>query len=135
MKLSLLFSMLASIVVLATAYPTEGATGIAKRSNAEKREELDTDHHIGYKKYTKRNEWKRDSGEIDVLDNDYDFKNYKRDEGKRDSGEIDVLDNDYDFEKYKRDEGKRDSGKLTSSTTTMTSKNTKGMRETQLGGN
>ncbi|KAG2751588.1 hypothetical protein P692DRAFT_201863722 [Suillus brevipes Sb2] len=37
MKLSLVFSTLASIVVLATAYPTQGP--VARRSDVEKREE------------------------------------------------------------------------------------------------
>ncbi|KAG1810545.1 uncharacterized protein BJ212DRAFT_1579407 [Suillus subaureus] len=39
MKLSLVFSVLASIVVLATAYPTQGT--VAKRSYVEKRDEID----------------------------------------------------------------------------------------------
>lgn len=41
MKLSLIFSSLASIVALAMAYPTEGA--IAKRSYVENREQFGSD--------------------------------------------------------------------------------------------
>ncbi|KAG2068265.1 hypothetical protein BDR04DRAFT_1232889 [Suillus decipiens] len=84
MRLSLVFSVLASIVVFATAYPTQGATGIAKRSN------------VG----------KRDSEEVGIVDTDYQFKDYrKRDEGKRDSEYI----GNFDYiEPYKKsDEGKR----------------------------
>ncbi|KAG1895124.1 uncharacterized protein F5891DRAFT_1194467 [Suillus fuscotomentosus] len=42
MKLSLVLSALASIVVLVTAYPMEGA--IAKRSDVEKRKELNAEN-------------------------------------------------------------------------------------------
>ncbi|KAG1805897.1 hypothetical protein EV424DRAFT_1544229 [Suillus variegatus] len=42
MKLSLVLSALASIVVLVTAYPMEGA--IVKRSDVEKREELNAEN-------------------------------------------------------------------------------------------
>ncbi|KAG2346598.1 hypothetical protein BDR05DRAFT_959526, partial [Suillus weaverae] len=48
MKLSLVFSVLASIVVLASAYPTQG--DITKRSGVEKREELDV-NDVSYSKY------------------------------------------------------------------------------------
>ncbi|KAG1810704.1 uncharacterized protein BJ212DRAFT_1484271 [Suillus subaureus] len=64
MKLSLVFSVLASIVVLATAYPTQGAAGIAKRSSDVEKRNLE---------------------ELDVNDSDYTYKKYKRNEGKRDS--------------------------------------------------
>ncbi|KAG2068266.1 hypothetical protein BDR04DRAFT_784759 [Suillus decipiens] len=86
--ISLVFSVLASIVIVATAYPTQGATGIAKRSN------------VG----------KRDSSDIDVNDNDYEFKDYrKRAEGKRDSEEIGLNDIGYSFGDYrKREQGKRE---------------------------
>ncbi|KAG1842865.1 hypothetical protein DFJ58DRAFT_805467 [Suillus subalutaceus] len=57
MKLSLVFSVLASLVILATAYPTQGATGITKRSNVEKRKELDAnDSHYGKRGGEKRKE-------------------------------------------------------------------------------
>ncbi|KAG2353074.1 hypothetical protein BDR07DRAFT_1497049 [Suillus spraguei] len=45
MKLSLVFSALASIVVLATAYPTQGDTDVAKRSNVGKRDSEYTDSY------------------------------------------------------------------------------------------
>ncbi|KAG2059370.1 hypothetical protein BDR06DRAFT_1017801 [Suillus hirtellus] len=77
MKFSLVFSVLASIVVLATAYPTQGA--IAKHSyvekctdllsSVEKREELDVgSSDLNYSYYSKRDEGKREelyAGEID----------------------------------------------------------------------
>ncbi|KAG2068270.1 hypothetical protein BDR04DRAFT_1209360 [Suillus decipiens] len=99
MKLSLLFSVLASIVVLATAYPTQGAAGFAKRSNVEKRDSEDVDVYDNdyvFDDYKKRDEVKRDSEDVDVYDNDYKFVIYKkRDEGKRASDEADVFDNGY----------------------------------------
>ncbi|KAG2067594.1 hypothetical protein BDR04DRAFT_1104881 [Suillus decipiens] len=53
MKLTLVFSTLASIMVLATAYPTQGDTGIAKRSNVGKRDS----EYVGYTdSYKKRDE-------------------------------------------------------------------------------
>nr|XP_041185284.1 uncharacterized protein BJ212DRAFT_1582452 [Suillus subaureus]KAG1795874.1 hypothetical protein BJ212DRAFT_1582452 [Suillus subaureus] len=54
MKLSLVFSALASIVVLATAYPTQET--IAKRSYVEKREDLDATHD-SYKDVEEREEF------------------------------------------------------------------------------
>jgi hypothetical protein len=68
MKLYLVFSALASIVGLATAYPTQEApqAGVAKRSNVEKREELDSDLFVYA--YKKREE----------LDSDLYFYNYKK---------------------------------------------------------
>ncbi|KAG2365840.1 hypothetical protein BDR07DRAFT_1458902 [Suillus spraguei] len=110
MKLSLVFTVLASIVVFATAYPTQGETGIAKRSNVGKRdsEELDIDFTTYTERYRKRDE---DSEELSVVDIEYQFngKDYrKRDDGKRDSEEIGIIDTDYQFKDYrKRDEGKR----------------------------
>ncbi|KAG2068262.1 hypothetical protein BDR04DRAFT_1232887 [Suillus decipiens] len=76
MKLSLVFSVLSSIIFLATAYPTQGATGIAKRSN----------------------ERKRDSEELGVVDIEYQFNGMdyrKRGEGKRDSEELDTTELNY----------------------------------------
>ncbi|KAG2143184.1 hypothetical protein BD769DRAFT_1421887 [Suillus cothurnatus] len=66
-KLYLVFSALASIVGLATAYPTQEApqAGVAKRSS-EKREELDSDLFVYA--YKKREE----------LDSDLYFYNYKK---------------------------------------------------------
>ncbi|KAG2363206.1 hypothetical protein BDR07DRAFT_1608966 [Suillus spraguei] len=56
MKLTLVFSTLASIVALATAYPTQGTT--AKRSYVEKRDELDTNlfDYPEYEEVQKRDE-------------------------------------------------------------------------------
>ncbi|KAG2072245.1 hypothetical protein BDR04DRAFT_1230600 [Suillus decipiens] len=51
MKLSLIFSTLASIVVLATAYPTQGT--IANRSNVEKRKDDDF-NLFNYNEYDKQ---------------------------------------------------------------------------------
>ncbi|KAG1795876.1 uncharacterized protein BJ212DRAFT_1582455 [Suillus subaureus] len=70
MKLSLVFSVLASIVVLATAYPTQGT--VAKRSYVEKREELDANdfNYVGVEK--------RD--EIDASDFLYPLGEEKREE-------------------------------------------------------
>ncbi|KAG1843046.1 hypothetical protein F4604DRAFT_1825208 [Suillus subluteus] len=70
MKLSLVFSVLASIMVLATAYPTQGATSITKRSNVEKREELGAnDSHYG-----KRGEEKRKELDAD----DFNYRKYSK---------------------------------------------------------
>ncbi|KAG1787781.1 uncharacterized protein HD556DRAFT_1448461 [Suillus plorans] len=84
MKLSLVLSALASIVVLVTAYPMEGA--IAKRSDVEKREgldgsyangvegkgeELDSDQY-SYRAYTNSAEWKRE--ELDADDFNYHYQ-------------------------------------------------------------
>ncbi|KAG1849993.1 hypothetical protein F4604DRAFT_1809839 [Suillus subluteus] len=81
MKLSLVFSVLASIVVLATAYPTQGAAGIAKRSNVEKRDS--------------------EGLQVDANDSSYTFKDYKkRDEGKRSSEELGLAEASYDFTTY-----------------------------------
>ncbi|KAG2038088.1 hypothetical protein BDR03DRAFT_955734 [Suillus americanus] len=115
MKLSLVFSVLASVVVLTTAYPTQGAAGIAKRSSdVEKRdsEELGVnDSGYTFKNYRKRDEEKRDLEELVVDDSSHDFNHHKkRDMGKRD---LDVDDYyDYDFKKSKRGEGKRDPEEL-----------------------
>ncbi|KAG2128654.1 uncharacterized protein EDB93DRAFT_152622 [Suillus bovinus] len=62
MKLSLVFSVLASVIVLATAYPTMQGAGIAKRSSVEQREELDAEDR-NYIKYRKTDE--EHFGEID----------------------------------------------------------------------
>ncbi|KAG1796173.1 hypothetical protein EV424DRAFT_570301 [Suillus variegatus] len=83
MQLSLVLSALASIVVLAAAYPMEGA--IARRSDAQKRGELDTDGALSdnYYDYHSGDEEKR--GELDtdgaLSDNYYDY--HSGDEEKR----------------------------------------------------
>ncbi|KAG1856642.1 hypothetical protein DFJ58DRAFT_784253 [Suillus subalutaceus] len=80
MKLSLVFSALASIVGLTTAYPTHGT--IAKRSyvekradllpNVDKREELDTDLFLYNEYVAKRDEEKREELDTDLfLYNEY----------------------------------------------------------------
>ncbi|KAG2143333.1 hypothetical protein BD769DRAFT_1661769 [Suillus cothurnatus] len=101
MKLSLVFSVLTSIVVLATAYPTQGATGIAKRSNTRKRgEELD----FNPVDYIKRGEGKREELDANILLYPFDYT--KRDEGKREELDANIL--LYPFDYTKRDEGKRE---------------------------
>ncbi|KAG1836037.1 hypothetical protein DFJ58DRAFT_735256 [Suillus subalutaceus] len=81
MKLSLVFGVLASIVVLATAYPTEGTTGIAKRSNVEKRDLDAIDDAYAFGEYDKR--------DLDAIDDAYAFGEYD----KRDSEGLDAVDN------------------------------------------
>ncbi|KAG2071833.1 hypothetical protein BDR04DRAFT_1097859 [Suillus decipiens] len=50
MKLTLVFSMLTSIMVLATAYPMQGDTGIAKCSNVGKCDSEYVSYTDSYKK-------------------------------------------------------------------------------------
>ncbi|KAG1852847.1 hypothetical protein DFJ58DRAFT_728348 [Suillus subalutaceus] len=81
MKLSLVFSTLASLVVLATAYPTQGATGVAKRSNVEKREDLNF-------QYYERGEEKREDLDSEALK----YRDiYKRGEEKREDPDSEPL--------------------------------------------
>ncbi|KAG2129548.1 uncharacterized protein EDB93DRAFT_1256215 [Suillus bovinus] len=60
MKLSLVFSVLASVIVLATAYPTMQGAGIVKRSSVEQRDELNAEDRKYYG-YGKRDEEKFDN--------------------------------------------------------------------------
>lgn len=72
MKLSLIFSMLASIVVLATACPTQDT--IAKRSNVEKRKEHDS-NLFNYSEYDEQTREEHDFGLFNY--NGYDEQKYE----------------------------------------------------------